>query len=526
MSSKIKSRWLILLLTAVSVNAFVFAQNEEPLETISETQIKHKLDYHLETVALTGSGRHAPFWHTSNRQGLQSVNKNSGYMHFATLGSMFLPNGLEVGYGMDLGVGAGTQSDLFVHELYVDLDYKWLNLSIGMKERWGELKNSRLSSGGLTWSGNSCPIPQIRLELPEFVRLPILGNWFSVKAHIAYGRLTDDKWRKEMAVMPSVQGSYTDKILFHSKDLFVRFGNPDRIPFQVTLGLEMYCLFGGTMHNRPLSGSKIYEEYNLPSGPTAYLTALVPVNEPGNQGKENGDNLGSWHLSLDYLGKEWGIRAYYEHFFEDHSSMIGVEYKSDLDGTKNLVYYGFRRNWLDGLYGLEISLPKRFPVSNVLVEVLNTRGQCGSIRKDQVYPVIEGVDGRDDMYNHDIYDSYCMSGYALGSPILVSPVYNNDNNQCFRSNRVLMYHVGIYGEFGARWNYRAFFTNTTHWGTYENPFNEIQDVTSCLLEGSYLIPGNNGWRIGLSVGFDLNEGDLMGNNTGVMLSISKSWKIL
>jgi hypothetical protein len=515
-----------MLLIAVSFNVFVFAQKDESFGSISKTQIKHNLEYHLETVALTGSGPIAPFWHTSNRQGLPSVNNNSGYMHFAALGSMSLPSGIVMDYGADLGVGAGGQSDLFVHQLYIDLDYKWLNLSVGMKERWGELKNSRLSSGGLTWSGNGRPIPQVRLGLPEFVRLPILDNWFSVKAHIAYGRLIDDRWRSERAAMPSMQGRYTDKILFNSKDLFLRFGNPSRIPFQVTLGIEMYCLFGGTMHNRPLTGLEVYEEYNLPSGPAAYLTALVPVNEPGNQGKENGNNLGSWHLSLDYLGKEWGIRAYYEHFFEDHSSMIGVEYKSDLDGTKNLVYYGFRRNWFDGLYGLEISLPERFPVSNVLVEVLNTRGQCGPIRKDQVYPIIEGVDGRDDMYNHDLYDSYSMSGYALGSPILVSPVYNNDGNQCFRSNRVLMYHVGIDGGFGARWKYRAFFTNTTHWGTYENPFNVIQDVTSCLFEGSYLFSDVNKWRIGLSVGFDLNDGDLIGNNTGVMFTIAKSWKIL
>ena len=516
-----------MLLSTVSITHSIYSQDNYTFEdNRSVDQDKCNLTYRIETVGMTGVGSYAPFWHTSNRQGITSINKDNSYLRFSALGNVSFPDDLRVGYGMDIGAGMGLQYNCFIHQLFADLDYKWLSLSIGMKERWGELKNSRLSSGGLTWSGNSRPVPQIRLGLPEFVRLPILGNWFSVKAHIAYGRLTDDQWRRERSEMSSAHGSYTDKILFNSKDLFLRFGNPDRIPFQITLGLEMYCLFGGTMHNRPLSGSEVYEKYDLPSGPAAYLTALVPVNEPGNQGKENGNNLGSWHLSLDYLGEEWGIRAYYEHFFEDHSSMIGVEYKSDLDGTKNLVYYGFRRNWLDGLYGLEISLPKRFPVSNVLVEVLNTRGQCGSIRKDQIYPIIEGVDGRDDMYNHDIYDSYSMSGYALGSPILVSPVYNNDCNQCFRSNRVLMCHVGIYGGLGARWNYRAFYTNTIHWGTYERPFNETQNVTSCLLEGSYLIPGNNSWRIGFSVGFDLNDGDLVGNNTGVMLSVSKSWKIL
>ena len=73
----------------MSVNTIVFAQNE------------HNLEYHLETVALTGSGEYAPFWHTSNRQGLPSVNKNSGYMHFATLGSTSLGSGIVMDYGMD-----------------------------------------------------------------------------------------------------------------------------------------------------------------------------------------------------------------------------------------------------------------------------------------------------------------------------------------------------------------------------------------------------------------------------------------
>ena len=288
----------------------------------------------------------------------------------------------------------------------------------------------------------------------------------------------------------------------------------------------MYSVFGGTLHNRSLNTVEIFPEYELPSGPEAYFKALLPLNSAGEQGKENGNILGSWHLSLKYFGQDWALRAYYEHFYEDHSSMLGIEYKSDLDGSRNYVFYGFRRNWFDGLYGLEISLPEKFPVRNVVVEVLNTRGQCGPIRKDQVYPVAEGVDGRDDMYNHDLYDSYSMYGYALGSPILVSPVYNSDGNQRFRSNRVLMYHIGFDGELGARWGYRALFSNTTHWGTYETPFNEIQNVTSCMLESTYRSGGVYGWRFSLSVGFDFNDGDLMGNNTGIMFTIAKSWKML
>lgn len=495
------------------------------LEARSKAQIKRNLVYRFETVGMAGQGDYAPFWHTSNRQGLPSTNPNNGYMHFATLGSMLLPSGFGMGYGMDLGIGAGLQSNWFVHQLYIDLDYKWLGMSMGMKERWGELKNPCLSTGGLTWSGNSQPIPQIRIGIPEYTRIPLLGRWFSVKGHVGYGRFTDDNWRKSWAEK-TTENKYTDGLLFHSKDFFLKFGDIDRSPFEATLGLEMYSIFGGTLHNRRLYTDEIVEEYNMPSGLSAYLTALLPFNKDGDQGRENVNTLGSWHLSFDYCGQDWGVRAYYEHFFEDHSSMLGIEYKSDKNGNNDFVFYGFRRNWFDGLYGVEVNLPERFPVRDVVFEVLNTRGQSGPIYRSPVYPVAEPMDGRDAMYNHESYDSYSMSGYALGNPVLISPIYNKDGNQCFRSNRVLMYHIGVDGGFGARWDYRALLTNTTHLGTYDDPFNETQSVCSCLLEGSYRFGDVYGWKIGASVGFDLNDGDLTGNNTGIMITLSKLWRIL
>ena len=499
---------LVLALLPVSVSA----QNE--------------LLFNFETAGMTGSGDYAPFWHASNRQGLSSIEKDNGYVRFAAIGNKNLSDALGLYYGADIGAGVGLQSALFVHQLYADLDYKWLELSVGMKERWGELKNHRLSSGGLTWSGNGSPIPQARLGLPDYVRLPILGRWFSVKTHVAYGRMTDDKWRKENSKYSPELNSYTDKLLFHSKDLFLRVGNTERFPLEATIGLEMYAVFGGVMHNRKLEGNEVYDIYMLPSDYKSYITVLLPFNAVGEQGKENGNTLGSWHLSFDYTAQEWGARAYYEHFFEDHSSMLGIEYKNDQEGNKDFVFYGFRRNWFDGLFGLEINLPQRLAVRNIVLEVLNTRGQCGPIYKAPVYPVVEGVDGRDAMYNHDLYDSYTMAGYALGNPVLLSPRYNKDSSPRFRSNRVLMYHLGVDGVIGPRLDYRALLTSTAHWGTYEDPFDKVQRVTSCLIEGSYRFGDEYGWKVGLSLGLDLNKGDLTGNNTGVMFKLSRTWRML
>ena len=486
-----------------------------PVGLLAQTDLVLK----FETAGMTGGGDHAPFWHTSNRQGLPSVGNSNGYTHLAALGSTQLPYGFDMAYGTDLGAGVGLEKNLFLHQLYFDLNYKWLGISAGMKERWSD-KNHYLSSGALTWSGNSKPIPEVRAGIPDYVRIPVLGSWFSLKGHIGYGRLTDDKWRKE-----HTSGSYVDGVLFHSKSAFLRFGDEDRFPLQVTIGLEMNNMFGGIQHN---SGT----ERPMPSDASAFWTVLFPFHHVEEQGNEDGDNLGSWHLNFDYTFNDWHIGAYYEHFYEDHSSWLGIEYKNNTEGEKDFIFFGFRRNWFDGLFSIEVNAPDNIKYfRNAVFEFMNTRGLCGPICHSAAcntegMQVIEEVDGRDGMYNHGIYNSYSHWGYAIGNPILISPVYNPGDKDRFRSNRVQMFHVGVDGGITDNIDYRLLATTTTHWGQYGAPLKDVEHVTSVMLELSYLMGDNYDWKFSLSGAMDFDSGDLLGNNKGIMLTITKLWKVL
>lgn len=484
-------------------------------------QNSHDLICKFETVGMTGTGNNAPFWHTSNRQGLPSVKNSNGYMHVAALGNMSQPGGLGIGYGIDLGGGAGLQSDWFVHQLYADLNYRWVGVSAGMKERWND-KNRSLSSGALTWSGNSRPLPEIRAGIPEYVRIPSMGGWLSVKGHLGYGRLTDDSWRKGRV---DKAGMYVQGALFHTKSGFLRVGDAERFPLQFTFGLEMNNMFGGVLY-------KAGTEKQMPQDTKAFLTVLFPFHQIENQGTEDGDNFGSWHISFDYDLNDWHMYAYYEHFYEDHSSMLGVEYKNNTQGEKEFIRFGFHRNWLDGLYGLEVNAPAdiRF-FRNAVFEFLNTRNLCGSIRHsatDNVegMQVIEEVDGRDDMYNHMIYTSDTHWGYTMGSPVLISPVYNTDKSNRLRSNRVQMFHLGIDGGITDNIDYRFLATTTRHWGCYGYPLDDVERVTSVMLECSYRLGDSYSWKFTLSGAMDIDSGDLIGNNKGIMLTISKLWKVI
>ena len=507
------NRWFSILFVLLSLS-FTASAKAESIRRMSIS---------FETVGLASNGNCAPFWHTSNKQGLPSIKDNSGYLHIAALGNIVKPSGFDVDYGIDFGTGVNLETNVFVHQLFFAVNYKWLGMELGMKERWSD-KNQTLSSGALTWSGNSKPIQEMRAGIPTYVRIPVLGNWFSVKGHVGYGRMTDDKWRQSHG-----NGAYMDRILFHSKSAFIRFGDEERFPLQVTLGLEMNNMFGGTRH----IGEKTQE---MPADAAMYWTVLFPFHPVGKQGNEDGDNLGSWHLNFDYKLNDWHILAYYEHFYEDHSSMLGIEYKSNAEGEKDFIFFGFRRNWFDGLFGIEVNAPSDIRYfRNAVFEFLNTKGQSGSILHSAVYhseamPVVEEVDGRDAMYNHTFYDSYTHWGYAIGNPVLISPVYNGNGSERFRSNRVQMYHIGIDGGITTKLDYRLLATTTQHWGCYGAPLKEVERVTSVMLECTYRMGDAYDWKFSLSGALDFDSGSggsyLLGNNKGVMLTISRQWQIM
>ena len=491
------------------------------------SRIQRNLNLSLNLLGNVGSGDYAPFWFTSNRQGLSPTNSSGIMLDLGLEGGMRFPSQFYFNYGMEVAVAANYQSDFYLQQAYIEAGYKWFDLSIGAKERWGELVNNNLSSGALTWSGNSRPIPQIRLEVPEFTRLGILGRLVSLKGHIAYGWYQDSNWRAGRAAMYSNPPQYTDKILHHSKSFFIRIGDAERFPLEFTLGVESYAQFGGTRHNmRTWSTDPIIETYEYPHDLKAYLEIFLPVNNPGEQTKDNGNTLGSWHLAFDLTMKKWKYRLYYEHFFEDHSSMLGIEYKANANGQKEFISYGVKRNWMDGLFGIEVNAPDGLPFKNIVFEVLNTRGQCGPIYRYPSDVIIQAVDGRDNMYRHEFYSSYSHYGYLNGTPLLVSPIYNRNGALDIKSNRSIAFHLGIDGNISECLGYKVLATHTSHWGSYDYPLSEREEITSVLLECFYQFKGMHNWKIGLSAAADFDSADLIGNNRGVMITVSKLWKML
>ncbi len=472
------------------------------------SRLGQDVEYTATLQGTAGTGDVAPFWFTNNRYGLGAIENNSGLLR-ANLHRNVEADSLRhwrFGYGADV-VGAINHDNKFIlQQLYADVQWKMLRLSVGQKERPLEFKNQELSSGALTSGINARPLPQIRLEMPDFWAIPRTGYWFAFKAHIAYGAFTDSKWQRKFTQGTSHIRS--SKSLYHSKALFLRIGNTDKFPLTLSGGIEMSCQFGGeawNLQDRDDHQGEFDPHQNMGHGLKQFWQALIPSGSDANDGNFKnvaGNQLGSWHTRLDYKGKNWGASFYMEHFFDDHSQMF--------------LQYG----WKDMLYGLEVQLPKNPVVGTILYEHVGTMDQSGPIYHDATSVLPVQISGTDDYYNHHIYGAWQHAGYIMGSPLLLSPIYNSDGKITMRHNRINAHHIGMTGNPISELGYRFIFTHERSLGTYGRPLNNPCKGNFFLAEATYTPSQLKGLSLALS--YAQNGGDLLGKSKAAMLTIQYS----
>ena len=120
---------------------------------------RETLDAFIEYGAAGHVGDNTPFWQTSLRHGLSALDDNT----YLRAGAFYEGTTDDWHYdaGLDLAAAAGFTSVFVVQQAYVEAGWRWIELSVGSKEIDSPLLNQELSTGGMTWSGNARPIPQI-----------------------------------------------------------------------------------------------------------------------------------------------------------------------------------------------------------------------------------------------------------------------------------------------------------------------------------------------------------------------------
>lgn len=500
----------------------LMAQNEEESE---KPDLKDGFTYFTERQ-ITYSDGTTPLWLNANKYGLSSLTKFNQYSRTRFERKIETDSLCRwgVGYGLDVAYGSHFTSDFIFQQAYAEV--RWLKgtLTVGAKEEPMELKNNRLSSGSQTLGINARPVPQVRLALRDYYTLPFLNGWLHLKGHIAYGLMTDDGWQRRFT---KHEKKYTDNLRYHSKAGYLKIGNDYKFcPFSLELGLEMIGFYGGTTHLFSASGEETVVKND--NGLKAMWNAFLPGgSDKGETTYKNveGDQLGSWLLRANWDADRWGVSVYADKFFEDHSSMLQLDYDGYGEGDEwdkkkksRYLLYDFK----DIMLGVELRLKYRRLINNIVLEYISTEYQSGPIYHDHTNTISDHIGGDDNFYNHYMYPGLQHWGQVIGNPLYRSPIYNKDGDISVKDNRFTAWHLGFSGDPFRNFSYRALLSWQEGLGTYAEPFMDKQRNTSFLVEAKY----DFSWKFlknwSVKAAYAMDFGKILGNNSGFQITVS-SW---
>lgn len=474
---------------------------------ISVTAQESGLAYQVETGGTVATGDYSPLWLNANRYGLYATENHSGYLQAGIEYNHTYRHDWRIHVGLDIATAINMTSHFWLQQAYADISWKYLTASIGSQERTGFPleKNRLLSTGWMTEGPNARPIPQIRIEIKDFLNIPGLGNWLAFKGHLAYGLFVDSSWQEDFVG----NGNYFTKgTKYHSKSLLFRLGYKEKFPVEFEFGLIMATQFGGAEYFKNNQG-EISKVMDMPNDLGAYWSAFFPQaggsdTIEGEQKNVEGNMLGSWNFALNYYLEDWKFRAHLDHYFEDHSQMFWE--------------YG---RWKDGQIGIEITPPRNRWITSVLWEGFSTYDQTGPIQYEDRWGSFVGMQtsGKDNYYNHSIYNGWQHYGMGMGNPLLPGPLHNEDRSISFKSNRVKAQHIGLCGNPTHEWEWRAMATYARYWGTYKVPLDKIRKQVYTLAEITYKPKWGEGWSFSLAGAID--KGNYLGDTTGGRITIRK-----
>lgn len=462
--------------------------------------------YKAELFGSVATGDETPFWMVSNRYGIVPLEANNGYLNAGVFHNQTFGKDFRWGAGLDVVAVVPRHHNFFIQQVYAEIGYKCLLLSMGSKERYTSLWDRKLSSGDLILSPNARPIPEVNISIPEFTTVPLTKGWMQIKGDFALGRSFDSGYLEDFV---NDKQTYVKNVLWHHKSFYVQIKDTrGGSPLSGAIGVQHWAQWGGTSSN-PRIGKQ-------PQSLKDFLRVICGSEGGGDATQSDqinvlGNHYGSYDFKLTYTQPNWQVSAYYQHYFEDKSGMIFV-------------------NNTDGLWGAQLDLPK-FPwLRKVVMEYLVTRDQSGQFHfidfDHDLHPGVGG--GGDDYYNNGEYTTgVSYFNRAIGSALIPSPEYNANGLLGFKNNRVRSWHLGTEGDLSPQVSYKFLLTVMNSWGRAASPFLEKRNSVSALVDISYQHPRLADWRFSGSLAAD--GGSMFGDNFGFSLKVAKrgilkSWK--
>lgn len=477
-----------------------------------------RINCEAEAIFNASSGDFAPYYISANRHGILTQ-KSDALLCLRAVKHLDLKPRFSYAYGAEFLTGFSDKVDyqrydpdtksffnhaegpaaIWLQQLYGEVKYRGVFLTVGLKQHESALLDFDLSSGDLVESGNSRPIPEARIGFVDFQDIPFTNGWVQIQGEIAYGKFTDNDWMRHH--FNYYNWHINTGALYNYKRCYFRT-NPAQ-PVSVTVGMQAAGQFGGTTV-KYRKGEEVSREKNS-AKIKDFFNMLIPSRNNGSD-YYDGNSLGSWDLMVRYRFNSGAtLKAYMQKPWEDGSG-IGC------------------MNGFDGLWGVEYSAAQSDAIiAGAVIEYLDFTNQSGPIHwspdDNPGTTITSNATGGDEYYNNYQYNSYMNYGMSIGSPLLRSPIYNRDGYMAYVDNRVRGFHAGVKGRIG-RVDYRLLGGYRKGWGDGRIPTVSSREDTSMLLEGSYALPQMPALRIKAQLAFD--AGSMYGDNFGGCLTVTYS----
>lgn len=477
-------------------------------ENILFAQKTRKVEYSVELGVFYSINNKIPFWLRSNQFGAFPSTDNT-VMFRQNLASLKDTSSkkFKAQYCADVALFVGSQAKIVIPEAFYGISYKKIAMFAGRKRQVHGLVDSTLSSGSITWSGNSLPIPEIQILIPEYSKF--IFPWLSFKGHYSHGWFGNQPFAK----------SY----YLHQKSLYGRIGKPG----------SKIKLYGGVLHHAQWGGVPKYKlsetdtryiNGRFPTGLYTYRNIVFPFSNPSKDSLVNPntspydyENRYGNHLGQIDMGGELNLKTMRLLFYKQIIFETGQTFSS-------------LTNIDDGLYGVSLtSLKSESKVKKVVLEFLHTTNQ-GLYRSGFLRLI--GFDGRhygrnqNFYFNHGQYlDGWSYNALTIGSPFLIPnpeikyirkvngliQLYANNNN-------IKAGYFGMTNKLNSvQLETRMSFSRNYGSGNFPLLADQFSVATKAAIPSAKL-------KGIVNIGIGVEQGDLIEDNYGVFLSFKKLWK--
>lgn len=469
---------------------------------------------HITAQGVASSGQFAPYMIGSWNHG-RTTAKNSASLYVETLKPLKLGERFSWGAGVeaDFGYHHSTRYGRFMpqtqtwgterytpagarlQQLYATVKYRGVELLAGMKYSQSVIIDDALSSGNLVLSNNAAPVPGGKIGFVDFQNIPFTKGWAQIYGNVMYGKFADNHFLRTQ--YNRYNEHITTGALYTYKQIYFR-SNPLK-PFCATIGVEMASQFGGT--TKAYNKGELVSATKNPQSLSTFIKMFAP--SISGDGFAEGSSLGSWNLRANYrLRSGHTLSGYLQWLWEDGSSMA-------------------KRNKTDGLWGLQYTAPGKALLYSVVLEYIDLRDHSGPVHfAPGDYPGVNiptEATGADDYYNNTSFNAHANFGQAIGTPFLLSPIYNLDGYPQFAFNRSRGFHAAATGFLHNVWQYTAkiSYQHAGAAGRFDS-LHSLHNTSVSLALNCTGAPWLKKFDLGLCAAYD--HGTLRGNNFGMMLT--------